>query len=944
MLDFKRIEEKWRRRWEESKVFESDPDPRPKYYITVAYPYPNSPQHVGHGRTYTIADVHARYKRMQGYNVLFPMAFHYTGTPILAMARRVAEGDEELIRTFTKIYHVPRDKVMEFGDPLAMARYFHEEIKEGMKEMGYSIDWRREFTTIDPEYSKFIEWQFRTLRAKGYISQGTHPVGWCPKDMSPVGQHDTLGDKEPEIVEYTMIKFRLGDFVLPTATLRPETVYGVTNIWVDPDAEYYIARVGGELWIVSPRCFEKLKHLEFGPSKEGEVSGKELVGKQAMNPVNGSKVPVLPAKFLDPNEGSGIVMSVPAHAPYDYQALKDIGSDLEPIPIIETEGYSELPARDVVEKFGVKDQKDERLKEATKELYLAEFSKGRMKGNTPFPGMKVKEARELVKSRLLEAGDAVRFYEIANKPVICRCGTEVLVKIFRNQWFINYGDAGWKELAKECLSKMKIVPEEVRQEFRNTIDWLREKACARKFGLGTKLPWDREWIIESLSDSVIYMAYYTIVKELRRRGIRAEHLGDDVFDYVFLGKGDPSSIASKRGLKADDLEALRNEFLYYYPLDSRHSGRDLVPNHLTFFIFNHVAIFPKELWPRQIVVNGSVLMEGKKMSKSLGNILPLRDAIKRYGADSLRLAMLITAELLSDANFSLSTVKTMAERLTKLYNDAVRLKGLKATEPSSREDAWILSRLQRLVQRVTDSMERMRIREALHLILFDFEHELQWYERRRMSRPEVDPSMAATLKRIMDVRVRLLAPMAPFIYEEIWELLGGKGFISEAEWPRPDSSLIDERLEAEEELVQSLLEDTRSILSLLKKGKRLIYYTASDWKWRIYEEALSARKPDVGGLIRLAIDMGADGREAATYSKELVRSLSTMSDDERERRKRIGRIDEFGAISRALPYLEKELGLKVEVYREEDAAYDPENRARLSKPFRPAIYLEPEKG
>ena len=194
----------------------------------------------------------------------------------------------------------------------------------------------------------------------------------------------------------------------------------------------------------------------------------------------------------------------------------------------------------------------------------------------------------------------------------------------------------------------------------------------------------------------------------------------------------------------------------------------------------------------------------------------------------------------------------------------------------------------------------MRIREALHLILFDFEHELQWYERRRMSRPEDDPSMAATLKRIMDVRVRLLAPMAPFISEEIWELLGGRGFISEAEWPTPDSSLIDERLEAEEELVQSLLEDTRSILSLLKKGKRLVYYTASDWKWRVYEEALSAKKPDVGGLIKLAIDMGADGREAATYSKEL--------------------------------------------YREEDATYDPENRARLSKPFRPAIYLEPEKG
>lgn len=939
MLDFKAVEEKWRRKWEETRLFESDPDHRPKYYITVAYPYPNSPQHVGHGRTYTIADVHARYKRMQGYNVLFPMAFHYTGTPILAMARRVSEGDEELIRTFTDVYHVPKDALKDFGDPLAMARYFHGEIKEGMKEMGYSIDWRREFTTIDPVYSKFIEWQFRTLRKKGYISQGTHPVGWCPKDMSPVGQHDTLGDKEPEIVEYTMIKFRLDEMVLPTATLRPETVYGVTNIWVNPNADYVIARVGDERWVVSPRCFEKLKYLEFGPMGEGTVKGSELVGRYVENPVNDSRVPVLPARFVDSREGSGVVMSVPAHAPYDYQALKDTGSEIKPISIIETKGYSEIPARDVVEKFGVRDQKDERLEGATKELYLTEFSKGRMKGNTPFAGMGVRDARELVKSILIEKGDAVRFYEIANKPVICRCGTEVLVKIFRNQWFINYGDGKWKRAARGCLSRMRIVPEEVKQEFENTIEWLREKACARKFGLGTKLPWDRDWIIESLSDSVIYMAYYTIVKELRRREIRAENLGDDVFDYIFLGEGDPSEIASRHGLSLKDLKALREEFLYYYPLDSRHSGRDLIPNHLTFFIFNHAAIFPKELWPRQIVVNGSVLMEGKKMSKSLGNILPLRDAIKHYGADSLRLAILITAELLTDANFSLSTMRTMSERLQRLYSEALEFKDLEAAEPSSREDAWILNKLQRLIKRVTESMEQMRIREALHLVLFDFEQDLQRYRRRKMKKPNEDPSMVATLKRVMEVRVRLLAPMAPFTSEEVWELIGGKGFVSIAEWPKPEESLIDERLEADEGLIQSLLDDTRSIISLIKGGRRVIYYTASDWKWRVYEMALS-KGLGLGELVRASMGGGADGREAVWYSKELLKALSTMPDDERERRKRLGRLDEYKVIKDAKPYLEKELSCIVEVYRENGEKYDPNRRARLSKPYRPAIFIE----
>jgi len=162
------IERKWQRRWEEAGIFEADPDPqRPKFYLTVAYPYPNSPQHVGHGRTYGLTDAYARFKRMRGFNVLFPMAFHYTGTPILAMAKRLEEGDKELLHIFREIFHIPEERIKELTEPLNMARYFHEEIKEGMKLMGYSIDWRREFTTIDLPYNKFITWQFHKLHERG---------------------------------------------------------------------------------------------------------------------------------------------------------------------------------------------------------------------------------------------------------------------------------------------------------------------------------------------------------------------------------------------------------------------------------------------------------------------------------------------------------------------------------------------------------------------------------------------------------------------------------------------------------------------------------------------------------------------------------------------------------------------------------------------------------
>ncbi|MEM2576403.1 MAG: class I tRNA ligase family protein, partial [Candidatus Bathyarchaeia archaeon] len=296
LINWREIEEKWRKEWELNNVFNADPNyEKPKFFITVAYPYPNSPQHIGHGRTYTLTDVYARFLRMKGYNVLFPMAFHYTGTPILAMAKRLKENDTELIETFINVYKIPKDKLKDFIDPIKIAEYFHNEIKLGMKEMGYSIDWRREFTTIDPQYSRFIEWQFNNLKEKGLITQGSHPVGWCPKCENPVGQHDTFGDVEPEIGEFTLLKFYLNNFILPAATLRPETIFGVTNIWVNPEAEYVEAKVENEEWIISKECAEKLFFLNKKVNIKNVFKGKELLGKMVLNPATGKEIPNLPA-------------------------------------------------------------------------------------------------------------------------------------------------------------------------------------------------------------------------------------------------------------------------------------------------------------------------------------------------------------------------------------------------------------------------------------------------------------------------------------------------------------------------------------------------------------------------------------------------------------------------------------------------------------------------
>ena len=193
----------------------------------------------------------------------------------------------------TKIYSL-------LVEPLQIAKYFHNEIKAGMKEMGYSIDWRREFTTIDPVYQKLISWQFETLKKLGVIEQGSHPVGWCPNDLNPVSQHDTLGDVEPSFTEYSLIKFKLKNenVIIPVATLRPETIFGVTNLWINPNEEYTRVLVNEtENWILSRSAAKKLEYLNYSIKITKTLLGKELIGSLVESPLTNRFIPILPATF-----------------------------------------------------------------------------------------------------------------------------------------------------------------------------------------------------------------------------------------------------------------------------------------------------------------------------------------------------------------------------------------------------------------------------------------------------------------------------------------------------------------------------------------------------------------------------------------------------------------------------------------------------------------------
>jgi len=960
-IDWSVIDKKWQKKWLENNDHEIDSNNKEKKFITVAYPYPNSPQHIGHGRTYTIADVHSRYLRMKGFNVLFPMGFHYTGTPILGMAKRVEANDAELIEGFKTLYKVPEDKIKEFVEPVKIADYFHEEIKSGMIEMGYSIDWRREFTTIDPAYQKFIEWQFRNLKEKNLIVQGSHPVGWCPKDQNPVSQHDTLGDVEPDFTEYIVIKFDLNGVKIPVATLRPETLFGVTNIWINPQVMYQKIKVNDEIWITSPECARKLEFLEKKIEVIEDVLGSDFVGQSAKAPHSSDSVLILPASFVKSDNGTGIVMSVPAHAPFDYQALldsksgknKSINSDLlkniqniEPISMINTEGLGNIPAKDIVEKMGISHQDDPKLEEATKEIYSKEFYDGILANNTKqFAGKKISEAKDEVKEWITKIGSADILLELTNSPVKCRCGTECVVKLLSNQWFLDYSDKDWKQKAHRCFEGMNILPNEIRSEFDKVLDWLRERACARQHGLGTKVPWDKEWLVESLADSVIYMAFYIISKYVNKKEINGNDLTDEFFDYVFYGKKDSGEIANKINITKEKLEEIRNDFLYFYPVDSRHSGRDLVPNHLTFFVLNHVALFPEENWPQEIVVNGSVLMAGKKMSKSMGNIIPLRDAVRKHGADPIRLTILISAELLQDADFNVEAINGIKNKLESMYENSTKTKAEEIPELEP-EDKWILSMLQNLALNVSQSMDKIRLREALHHILYDFDSKLQWYLKRTKSKQRTN--ISGILHKILSSRVLMLSPFAPHIAEEIWEKLGNSELASKSAWPSSIGIEIDSKSIQTETLLKSIIEDINNILKVTKiSPKKITIYTAEQWKSKAYNSILKNvldGQTNIGTIIKslIANKETEQIKKDPDFVKKTLNDILSEPVELRKGRMNIGQIDEKQIISSELSSLVKnDYNVELSVFSESDSEkYDPKNKAKAARPFKPAILIE----
>jgi leucyl-tRNA synthetase len=526
--------------------------------------------------------------------------------------------------------------------------------------------------------------------------------------------------------------------------------------------------------------------------------------------------------------------------------------------------------------------------------------------------MLVKEAEPKIVEHLKSRKLAFDFFETSRKAQ-CRCGGEIVVAVLPDQWFLDFNANDWKEKSFKCLEKMIIFPEEYRKQFNDTFNWLDKRPCARRRGLGTKLPYNKEWIIESLSDSTIYMAFYTVIKKIREFSLKPENLVEEFFDYVFLGRGTAVEISGKCGTTASNLDSIRSEFLYWYPNDQRHTSIAHVTNHLSFFIFAHAGIFEERHWPKAITLNNMLIAEGSKMSKSKGNIIPLNDIQEKYSADLFRLYVASAADFGGVLDFRDREVEHARKSLQKF---AFVIEEAIASQDSgdSRMSKWLESRFQNSVKKAEEALEAFGVREYVQTAFYGVLRDVDYFNRRTGGKE------SSTVRKIAREWVLLLSPVIPHLCEELWEKMKEKGFASHAAWPTVVEGKINPVAEGEELFVQSVLQDARSIQKITKgvsKNARIII--AKGGKWQEASDTLSkAKSPE----------------EIPEVSQSVKSLLQKRFYELKENG--LKKMDEQSIIEDAKEFLRRETGITFSTEREEESK---SARREKAAPTKPAIEL-----
>ena len=730
--NFRKIEAKWQQKWEDAKIFRAvDGSPKPKFYGLVEFPYPSGAgMHVGHIKAYSSLEVISRKRRMEGYNVLFPIGFDAFGLPT----------ENYAIKTGTHPRIITDENIAKFTNQL--------------KKVGFSFDWDRVIDTTDEDYYKWTQWIFLKMFDAGLVFRSKALVNYCPSCKVVLSNEDSQGGKCDichsdvvqkskdvwylRITEYAdkllegldhvdypanikqqqvnwigkstgaFVDFTLDglDEKLEIYTTRPDTLFGVTFMVIAPEhplIDKYANRIANMDEVKTYRA-ECAKKTEFERTQlVKDKTGVKLQGIEAVNPVNGKKIPVFIADYVMMGYGTGAIMAVPAHDQRDYDFAKAFGADI--IEVIKGGDIS-------------------------KEAYAGDgemVNSGFLNGYTNKKDSIERMLEELTKMGVGHAGVQFKMKDWAfnrqrywGEPIpIIHCPHCGVVPV------------PYEELPLRLPPVVNFEPGEEGESPLAKIESFVNCTCPKCGG-----------------------------KARRETDTMPQWAGSSWYFLRYIDPHNDEALADPEKLK------------YWMPVDWYNGGMEHVTRHMIYSRFWHHFLYdigvvntPEPYAKRS--AQGLILgPDGDKMSKSKGNVVDPLDIVEAYGADTLRTYVLFMGDYGAATPWSDNSVKGCKRFLERVAG----FTDLLSEDPETQK---LETAFHRAIKKVSSDIEDMKFNTAIACL---------------MSLTNDIYNLGKISKEQLQIFIELLCPFAPHLCEEIWEFTGGEGFLSQHAWPQYDES------------------------------------------------------------------------------------------------------------------------------------------------------------
>ena len=767
MYNHHTVEKKWQKIWEEEKAFQASDDySKPKFYALVEFPYPSGQGlHVGHPRPYTALDIVSRKRRMQGYNVLFPMGWDAFGLPT----------ENYAIKNHIHPKIVTKNNVARF--------------KGQLQSLGYSFDWDREINTTDPDYYKWTQWIFLKLFNAGLAYKKEMPINWCTsckvglaneevvngvcercgapvvrkvksewmlkiteyadkliKDLDDVdyiekvkvSQKNWIGRSEGAEVDFAL---KDKDENLRVYTTRPDTLFGATYMVISPEHPL-IDKYKDEItnWDEIQKYREMaarksdFERTELAKDKTGVVLG----GMSAINPVNGKEIPVWISDYVLMSYGTGAIMAVPAHDTRDWEFAKKFA-----LPMIQVVEGKEGPV-DI------------------NEAAFTDVATGKMINSEFLNGLEVTEAKEKMKDFLEEKG-------IGNRKVNYKLRDWVFSR--QRYWgepipIVHCEKCGYVPLDESELPL--LLPE-----------------------VDSYMPTDNgESPLAAMTDWVNTTCPCCGGPAKRETDTMPQWAGSSWYFLRYTDPHNKEALASKEALK------------YWLPVDWYNGGMEHTTLHLLYSRFWHKFLYDQGIVPtkepyQRRTSHGMILGEnGEKMSKSRGNVVNPDDIVQAYGADTLRTYEMFIGAFDLSASWSEDGVKGCRRFLERVW----KLQTIMTGEEGYSAD--METKMHQTIKKVSQDFESLKYNTAIAAMMALIN---DFYKKNAVTKGEYK-----TL-------ITLLNPVAPHITEELWQIIGGEGRVYQNTWPEYDEA---KTVESTVEIAVQVNGKTRATLKIGKEDAK----------------------------------------------------------------------------------------------------------------------------